>query len=269
MAIDVARKLGARAIAHGSTGAGNDQVRFDVALQLMASDLEIITPIRSKNFSRSDITAFLRKRDIHVAATTTRYSINAGLWGTTIGGIETLGTREPLPNDAYPGTLRPQDDARDVRISFEAGIPIAVDGEKLNPVPLIETIGNLGQQFGVDRSIHVGDTILGVKGRVAFEAPAPIILVTAHRELEKIVLTKWQRHHKDRLADFYGLLLHEGQHFDPVMRDIEAFLISSQEVVTGEVHVRLSSGNIAVQGCTSPYSMFDTDVATYGEKTAY
>ena len=272
MTADQARKVGARAIAHGSTGAGNDQVRFDVALQILASDLEIITPIREHNFSRQQTTEFLQARGHTVPAKTTKYSINAGLWGTTIGGAETHGTRDPLPDAAYPGTelaAANKDAERELSLTFDEGIPVALDGEALDPVTLIETLNEIGLRFAVGRGIHVGDTILGVKGRVAFEAPAPIILVEAHRELEKIVLTKWQRYQKDQLADFYGMLLHEGQHFDPVMRDIEALFLSSQTVVSGDVFVRLTQGNIQIQGCKSPYSMVDTGVARYGEETAY
>ncbi len=267
-AIDAARDTGARAVAHGSTGAGNDQVRFDVALRLLAADLEIITPIRSLGLSRQDTTSYLRDRGYDVPEKTTTYSINRGLWGTTIGGRETLSTTNPLPEDAYPDTVSPADAPDDplvIEIAFEKGIPTALDGESMSPVSIVETLNSRGGAHGVGRGIHVGDTIMGIKGRVGFEAPAPVILIDAHRELEKIVLTRWQRFQKDHLADFYGQLLHEGQHFDPVMRDIEAFLDSSQESVTGSVRVRLFKGNVQVLGCDSPYSMFDAGVATYGE----
>ncbi len=269
--VEVAHELGARAVAHGSTGAGNDQVRFDVTLRLLADDLEIITPIRDQGLSRHDTTAFLVERGFEVPAKQTTYSINKGLWGTTVGGAETLGTTEPLPDDAYPDTTAPADSpdtALNLTLTFENGLPTALEGETLDPVTLIETLNDLGGQYGVGRDIHVGDTILGIKGRVGFEAPAPMILITAHRELEKIVLTKWQRYQKDHLADFYGMLLHEAQYFDPVMRDIEAFIDSSQAPVTGTVTVRLFKGHVSVLGCDSPFSMFDTGVATYGEHNA-
>ncbi len=272
MTVAVARELGARAVAHGSTGAGNDQVRFDVALQLLADDLEIITPIRDNQFTRQHTTAFLEERGFSVPIVTTRYSINSGLWGTTIGGAETLGTRDPLPEEAFPGAALVAQNSRayqDIKLTFDKGVPVELDGTPMDAVSLIESLNSLGLPFGVGRDMHVGDTILGVKGRVAFEAPAPITLVAAHRELEKIVLTKWQRYQKDHLADFYGMLLHEGQHFDPVMRDIEAFLVSSQQVVTGDVCIRLAGGRVSVQGCESPFSMFNTGVATYGEETEY
>jgi argininosuccinate synthase len=266
--IEVARQVGARAVAHGSTGAGNDQVRFDVALRLLAADLEIITPIRSLALSRQDTTAYLREHGFDVPEKTTTYSINRGLWGTTIGGRETLSTAEPLPDGAYPDTTAPADapdEPSEIVIGFANGIPVSLDNTSMEPVDLIEALNSQAASHGVGRGIHVGDTILGIKGRVAFEAPAPIVLITAHRELEKIVLTRWQRFQKEHLADFYGQLLHEGQYFDPVMRDIEAYLDSSQKPVTGSVRVRLFKGSAQVLGCQSPYSMFDAGVATYGE----
>ncbi|MBO6575132.1 MAG: argininosuccinate synthase [Rhodothermales bacterium] len=266
--VEEADKLGARAVAHGSTGAGNDQVRFDVALRILAGDLEVITPIRERGLSRADTTAYLKERGFDVPASITTYSINAGLWGTTIGGRETLDSREPVPDEAYPATVSPAeapDQARAMALTFEAGVPVAVDGESMDPVTLIEWLNREAGAHGIGRAIHVGDTILGIKGRVAFEAPAPAVLITAHRELEKVVLSKWQQFQKSQLADFYGMLLHEGQYFDPVMRDIEAFLESSQVPVSGTVQVRLHKGRIDVLGCESPHSMFDANVATYGE----
>lgn len=266
-----AREAGARAVAHGSTGAGNDQIRFDVALRLLADDLDLITPIREHGLSREDTTSFLKERGFDVPQKTTSYSINRGLWGTTVGGEETHTTQQPLPGDAYPDTNSPEDapdEALTLELTFEHGIPTALDGTEADPVELIETLNAVGGVHGVGRAIHVGDTILGIKGRVGFEAPAAMILLAAHRELEKIVLTKWQRYQKDHLGDFYGMLLHEGQYFDPVMRDTEAFLDSSQEVVTGTVTVKLYKGHIDVLGCDSPYSMFDDEKATYGEENA-
>lgn len=269
--VEIARQVGARAIAHGSTGAGNDQIRFDVALRLLADDLDIITPIRELGLSREASTAYLKERGFEVPPKTTSYSINEGLWGTTIGGKETITTTNPLPDDAYPGTTAPAeapDSPVDLTLTFEKGLPTALDGVSMDPVSLIEHLNRLGGEHGVGRNIHVGDTILGIKGRVGFEAPAPVILISAHRELEKIVLTKWQLFQKNHLADFYGTLLHEAQYFDPVMRDIEAMMDSSQEVVSGTVKVRLFKGSLSVLGCDSPYSLFDTGVATYGEQNA-
>lgn len=269
--VRVAQRIGVRAVAHGSTGAGNDQVRFDTALRLLGEDLEVLAPIRELGLSRQASADFLSERGFPVSAERAAYSINRGLWGTTIGGRETHTTRQPLPDEAYPDTVSPSDAPdvhQDLTITFERGLPTALDGEALDPVTLLETLADVGGAHGVGRGIHVGDTILGIKGRVGFEAPAAALLIAAHRELEKVVLTQWQRYQKDHLADFYGMLLHEGQYFDPVMRDLEAFLDSSQEVVTGTVDVRLFKGGLQVLGCESPHSMFDTGVATYGEANA-
>jgi argininosuccinate synthase len=268
---DVAKEVGASTIAHGSTGAGNDQVRFDVALQLVGDDLDVIAPIRSHGLSRADSTAYLEERGFSVPADTTDYSINRGLWGTTIGGKETLTSEQPLPEDAYPDTVPPTeapDDPLELTITFENGLPIALDGESMGSVELVESLNDIGGQHGVGRDIHVGDTILGIKGRIGFEAPAAKILITAHRELEKVVLSKWQQVQKEEMGSFYGRLLHEGQYFDPVMRDVEAFLDNSQDVVAGTVTVKLYKGNVQVQGVSSPHSMFDASMATYGEENA-
>lgn len=267
--VEVARETGARAVAHGSTGAGNDQVRFDVALRLLAGDVGIIAPIRALGFSRQQTAAYLAERGFTVPARTTTYSINKGLWGTTIGGRETHDTREALPDEAYPDTVSPADApdaAAVVVVGFEKGIPVSLDGEDLDPVVLIERLNDLGARHGVGRGMHVGDTIMGIKGRVGFEAPAAAILIPAHRELEKLILTRWQRYQKDHLGDFYGMLVHEGQYFDPVLRDVEAMLDSSQQRVSGSVRVRLHRGTAFVLGCESPWSMFDAGVATYGEE---
>ena len=269
--VTLAQQVGARAVAHGSTGAGNDQVRFDVALRLLAGDLGLITPIRSGGLSREDTTAFLKERGFPVPSKTTSYSINKGLWGTTVGGKETLGTVEPLPDHAYPDTVAPQeapDQAEDLVIRFEQGDPVGLNGVDYDPVALIEALNGIGGQHGIGRDIHVGDTILGIKGRVGFEAPAALLLIQAHRELEKIVLTKWQRYQKDHLGDFYGMLLHEGQYFDPVMRDIEALFTQSQQRVTGTVRLRLYKGRAEMLGCESAFSMFNDAVAQYGETNA-
>lgn len=267
--VEVAHELGAGAVAHGSTGAGNDQVRFDVALRLLAEDLDVLAPVRELEWSRQQSTAFLEERGFEVPSDTTTYSINRGLWGTTIGGKETLTSTDPLPEEAYPDTTAPSkapDAPETLTLTFEEGLPVALDGAELDPVSLIEALNRLGGRHGVGRGIHVGDTILGIKGRVGFEAPAAHILIEAHRELEKIVLTKWQQTKKNELADFYGTLLHEGQYFDPVMRDIEAMIDSSQSAVSGTVTVELYKGHLRVLGCESPHSMFDAGAATYGEE---
>lgn len=265
----VAQNVGASTVVHGSTGAGNDQVRFDVALRLVDPDLEVLAPIRRLGLSRDESTAFLEERGFSVPTDTTEYSINRGLWGTTIGGQETLTSETPLPEAAYPDTVAPTeapDTPRELTIRFENGLPVALDGDSFAGVELVETLNDIGGTHGVGRDIHVGDTILGIKGRIGFEAPAARILITAHRELEKVVLSKWQQVQKEELGSFYGRLLHEAQYFDPVMRDVEAFLDRSQDVVTGTVTVRLFKGSIRVQGVDSPYSMFDAGTATYGEE---
>lgn len=267
MIVEEARRQGARAVAHGSTGAGNDQVRFDVALRILAGDLEVITPIREHGLSRAETTAYLKQRGFDVPTSTTTYSINAGLWGTTIGGRETLDSREPVPDEAYETTAPTEapDQPLEMTLGWHEGVPVSIDGAELDPVSMVERLNSIGGEHGVGRAIHVGDTILGIKGRVAFEAPAAAILITSHRELEKIVLSKWQQFQKSHLADFYGMLLHEGQYFDPVMRDVEAFIDQSQTAVSGDVRLRLYKGSIGVLGCSSPNSMFDANVATYGE----
>jgi argininosuccinate synthase len=263
-----ARELGCATVAHGSTGAGNDQVRFDVAMRIVGDGLTVLAPIREHSLSREDTTAFLRERGVAVSSKTTDYSINQGLWGTTIGGKETHDTALGLPGDAYPGTTAPSDapdQAQTITLAFEQGLPTHLDGEPMAPVDLIERLTEVAGAHGVGRGMHVGDTILGIKGRVAFEAPAALTLIAAHRELEKLVLTRWQQFQKAQLGDFFGMLLHEGQFFDPVMRDLEAYLDSSQQRVTGEVTVELFKGTARVVGATSPHSLFNTGVATYGE----
>lgn len=265
--VETAHKLGSRVVAHGSTGAGNDQIRFDVALSVLGDDLTILTPIRDLGLTREYTTNWLKERGYAVSASTTTYSINTGLWGTTVGGKETLSTEKPLPDSAWP-TPSPKDSPDEelvVVIGFEKGVPSSLNGSKMSPVQLIEALNSLGEAHGIGRAIHVGDTILGIKGRVGFQAAAAAILIPSHRELEKTVLSRWQQYHKAQLGDFYGMMMHEAQYFDPCLRDIEAFLDSSQETVSGTVSVRLYKGNVSIQGTSSPYSLFDTGVATYGE----
>ena len=265
---EAAREVGATAVAHGSTGAGNDQIRFDAALRLLADDLDVLTPIRTLALSREDSSDFLRQRGVEVDATTTDYSVNRGLWGTTIGGKETHASDGVLPEHAWPDTVSPQDapDApRQLSVTFEAGVPVAVDGERLEPVALVETLNREGAQHGVGRGIHVGDTILGIKGRIAFEAPGALTLVAAHRELAKLVQTQLQLVESARLGDLYGRLVHEGLFFDPVCRDLEAFLDRANRRATGTVQVEWFKGAIRVLGATSPHSLFDAGAARYGE----
>lgn len=262
---------GAAAIAHGSTGAGNDQVRFDVAFRVFAPNVPILTPIRAQELQREQETAFLAARGISVPAKTTRYSVNRGLWGATIGGAETHRSDGELPEEAYVLTAGPADWPAQgdlVRVRFVRGVPTALDGVDRDPVRLIDELNRRAGRHGVGRGMHVGDTILGIKGRVAFEAPAASVLIAAHRELEKLVLSRQQLQWKRTLGDVYGAALHESRFFDPLARDIEAFLQSSQRRVTGEVSVRLRHGQATVLGASSPFSLMDPAIATYGEGTA-
>ena len=266
-----AREVGATAVAHGSTGAGNDQIRFDAALRLLADDLDVMTPIRTLALSREGSAAYLRQRGVEVSAATADYSVNRGLWGTTIGGRETHATDGVLPEHAWPDTVAPRDapdDGRRLVIQFEAGVPVAVDGARLEPVALVEALNRGGAAHGVGRGVHVGDTILGIKGRVAFEAPGALTLVAAHRELAKLVQTQRQLVESARLGDLYGRLVHEGLYFDPACRDVEAFLESANRRVTGAVTVEWFKGAIRVLGASSPHSLFDAGAARYGEDHA-
>jgi argininosuccinate synthase len=262
--IDVARQVGATAVGHGSTGAGNDQVRFDVALRVLAPELEILAPIRTENVQRADSIAYLEARGLPVPVKAGAYSINRGLWGTTYGGGWTHDTWAGPPAEL----LDPPADApapREIVIKWEQGLPLAIDGQALGGAELVDHLGDLCASYGIGFSIHVGETALGIKGRIGFEAGSAVLLIAAHRELEKLVLTKWQTFWKDQLGRFYGDRLHEGHYFDPALRDIEALLTSSQQRVTGETRVRLSPGRYQVTGTRSPFSMMDPAVATYGE----
>lgn len=264
----MARKLGTNSIAHGCTAAGNDQVRFEVALRTLAPDLEVIAPVRDKAFKRSEELEYLQQRKMPVPPFGAAYSINRGLWGVTIGGKETLTSTGSIPDDAWVLTRNAFDKLRAPEkhtISFEKGRPVALDGKKLSPVEIIESLETLASPFGIGRGIHLGDTIIGTKGRVAFEAPAADVLLTAHRELEKLVLTPRQQRIKELVANPYGDLVHEGQLLDPVCRDIEALLLSSQERVTGDVHVLFRTGNLFIEGVESPYSLMTASKGVYGE----
>ena len=266
----LALSLGAAAVAHGSTGAGNDQVRFEVALSAVAPELEILAPVRDESHSRAEEVAYLEARGLPVPAGGAAYSINRGLWGATIGGRETLDSAGPLPESAWLLTRGAFDDPRAPerhRLSFRSGIPCAWDGEPLEPVELLERIEATAAPFGIGRGIHLGDTVLGLKGRVAFEAPAAEVLLTAHRELEKLVLTGRQQRLKDLVAAVYGELVHEGQALEPAARDAEALLGSSQGRVTGDVHLLLRPGSLFVEGVVSPFSLMAASRGRYGETT--
>ena len=264
-AVEVARRIGASAVAHGSTGAGNDQVRFDIALRVLAPELAIVTPIRDEGVTREQSIAYLEARKLPVPPKAGAYSINKGLWGTTWGGGWTHDTWAPPPAEL----LDPPADApapRDVVIGWDRGVPRLFDGAALDGADLIATLSDLSEAYGLGHNIHVGETALGIKGRIGFEAGAAVMLITAHRELEKLVLTKWQTFWKDHLSRFYGDRLHEGQYFDPALRDIEALITSSQERVTGDTRLRLAPGRFLVTGTRSPFSLMDRSVATYGEE---
>ena len=263
--VELARRIRARAVAHGSTGAGNDQVRFDVALRVLAPDLEIVTPIRDGGIKRDQAIAYLASRGLPVPPKAGAYSINRGLWGTTWGGGWTHDTWAGPPDellDPPSGVPAPAE----IVIGWHRGLAVELEGEQLAGPALIARLGDLAAAYGIGRNIHVGETALGIKGRIGFEAGAALLLIGAHRELEKLVLTKWQAFWKDQLARFYGDRLHEGQYFDPSLRDIEALITSSQARVTGETRVRLAPGRFHVVGTRSPHSMMDSSVATYGEE---
>jgi argininosuccinate synthase len=263
-----AKKLGTKVIAHGCTAAGNDQVRFEVALRTLAPELTILAPVRDKAFKRPEQLKYLEDRKLPIPPYGAAYSVNRGLWGVTIGGKETLTSDGSIPDhawvlskDAFAKPSAPESHT----IKFEHGIPVGLDGQKLGSVDVIEKLETIGAKFGVGRGIHLGDTIIGTKGRVAFEAPAADVLISAHRELEKLVMTGRQQRIKEMVAAPYGDLVHEGQHLDPVCRDIEALMLSSQARVTGEVKVMYRPGNAFVEGVTSPYSIMAASKGVYGE----
>jgi argininosuccinate synthase len=255
-------------VAHGCTAAGNDQVRFEVALRTLAPDLEIIAPVRDRAFKRPEQLKYLEQHKLPIPPFGAAYSVNRGLWGITIGGQETLTSEGSIPDDAWvlskDAFSNPKAAERHT-IGFTAGIPVSLDGGVQSPVSIIERLEALAGPFGIGRGIHLGDTVIGTKGRVAFEAPAADVLLTAHRELEKLVLTGKQARLKDTVAQPYGDWVHEGQHLDPVCRDIEALLTSSQARVTGEVKVLFRPGSAFIEGVTSPYSLMAASKGVYGE----
>ena len=255
-------------VAHGCTAAGNDQVRFEVALRTLAPDLEIIAPVRDRAFKRPEQLKYLEEHKLPIPPFGAAYSVNRGLWGVTIGGQETLTSGGSIPDDAWvlskEAFSKPKAPEGHT-IGFKAGIPVSLDGEVQSPVSIIERLEALAGPFGIGRGIHLGDTVIGTKGRVAFEAPAADVLLTAHRELEKLVLTGKQARLKDTVAQPYGDWVHEGQHLDPVCRDIEALLTSSQVRVSGEVKALFRPGSVFIEGVTSPYSLMAASKGVYGE----
>ncbi|MEO9853097.1 MAG: argininosuccinate synthase [Reichenbachiella sp.] len=259
-----AKSIGAKYIAHGSTGAGNDQVRFDLIFQIICPEIEIITPIRDNKLSRQEEIDYLATKGVNISWEKAKYSINKGLWGTSVGGDETLTSHLSLPESAFPSQVE-KDGSEEVELQFEKGELVGLNNNALDSVEAIFKLNDIASKYGIGRDVHVGDTIIGIKGRVGFEAAAPVIILKAHHTLEKHVLTKWQQHWKEQLANWYGMLLHEGQFLDPVMRDIEVFLESTQKNVTGVVKVKLAPYRFEVIGITSDKDLMSSKFGQYGE----
>ena len=262
--VNYANSIGAEYIAHGSTGAGNDQVRFDMIFQTLAAGIKIITPIRDNKLSREEEIDYLKQNGIHLSWDKAKYSINKGLWGTSVGGAETLTSEKPLPNEAYPSQLQ-KNTEQSVVLTFLKGELVAINGNENKPEENIRILNDLASEYAIGRDIHVGDTIVGIKGRVGFEAAGALIIIKAHHLLEKHTLTKWQMQHKEYLSSFYGMHLHEGQYLDPVMRDIEAFLQTSQNVVSGDVTVVLKPYHFTLDGISSKHDLMKAEFGSYGE----
>ena len=263
--IEYAKSIGADAVAHGSTGAGNDQVRFDLTFQILAPEIEIITPTRDMTLTREYEINYLRDHGYVADFTKMEYSINKGLWGTSIGGKETLHSEQTLPESAYPSQLEAHGE-EDITITFEQGEISAVNGKPFaDKVEAIREVERLGARYAIGRDMHIGDTIIGIKGRVGFEAAGPILIIAAHKMLEKHTLTKWQQYWKDQVGTWYGMFLHEAQYLEPVMRDIEAMLESSQRNVSGTVTIRLRPYSYTLVGVDSPFDLMKTDFGEYGE----
>lgn len=263
--INHAKAIGAHYVAHGSTGAGNDQVRFDLTFEVLAPNIKILTPTRDMVLTREYEINYLREHGFEADFSKMEYSINKGLWGTSIGGKETLRSEQTLPEESYPSQIKKQGEET-ITISFEQGEISAINGEKSNDkIALINKLENIACQYGIGRDMHIGDTIIGIKGRVGFEAAAPMLIINAHKMLEKHTLTKWQQYWKDQLGNWYGMFLHEAQYLEPVMRDIEQFLQSSQQNVTGTVIITLRPYGYTLVGVDSPFDLMKTDFGEYGE----
>ena len=262
--VNHAKKVGAAYIAHGSTGAGNDQVRFDMIFQIIAPEIEIITPIRDNKLSREAEIAYLKENGVDYSWEKAKYSINRGLWGTSVGGEETLTSHSALPDTAYPSQLQ-ETEPTAIKLSFKRGELIAIDGKENTPVNNIITLDALASKYAIGRDIHVGDTIIGIKGRVGFEAPASLIIIKAHHLLEKHTLSKWQQFQKEQQGNFYGMLLHEGNYLDEVMRNIEVFLTDTQKNVSGDVFVSLHPYRFQLNGIDSKHDLMNASFGSYGE----
>ncbi|MGB4414546.1 MAG: argininosuccinate synthase domain-containing protein [Paludibacter sp.] len=263
--INYAKEIDAQYVAHGSTGAGNDQVRFDLTFDILAPNIKILTPTRDMVLTREYEINYLKDHNFEADFKKMEYSINKGLWGTSIGGKETLKSEQTLPESAYPSQIEKQGEEI-VTIEFDKGEICAVNGQKNdNKVLLINQLEGIANKYGIGRDMHIGDTIIGIKGRVGFEAAAPLLIINAHKMLEKHTLTKWQQYWKDQLGNWYGMFLHEAQYLEPVMRDIEQFLQSSQQNVTGTVIVKLRPYSYTLVGVESPFDLMKTDFGEYGE----
>jgi argininosuccinate synthase len=262
-----AKKTSAGYLVHGSTGAGNDQVRFDMIFMTMAPEIPILTPVRDQNLSRQQEIEFLNAQGFDLAGSQSKYSINQGLWGTSVGGSETLTSHQELPDRAFPTKIT-KTGTEKLTLGFSSGELSEINGRKVqDPVAAINKINTLAGSYGIGRDIHIGDTIIGIKGRVGFAAAAAITIIKAHEALEKHVLSKWQIYWKEQLANWYGQLLHEGNYLDPVMRNIETFLQDTQKTVTGRVHLRMYPRHINITGVESHYDLINRDFAAYGESS--
>lgn len=263
--IEYAKSIGADCVAHGSTGAGNDQVRFDLTFQILAPEIEIITPTRDMTLTREYEINYLKEHGYQADFVKMEYSINKGLWGTSVGGKETLKSELTLPESAYPSQVT-KSGTQTLKLTFEKGELTAVNGiQYSNKVEAIVAVEAIGSAYGIGRDMHIGDTIIGIKGRVGFEAAAPILIIAAHKMLEKHTLTKWQQYWKEQIGNWYGMFLHEAQYLDPVMRDMEVFLESSQENVSGTVEVLLRPYSYTLVGVSSSFDLMKTDFGEYGE----
>ena len=263
--LEEVKNIGAKYVAHGSTGAGNDQVRFDLVFEVLAPDVKILAPIRELSLSRAQEIEYLAKNGCAISWEKAKYSINQGLWGTSIGGMETLVSEGILPEDAFPSQLV-KSEKRVIKIGFNKGEALSIDGKEMSPIELIKLLNGIASEYAIGRDIHVGDTIIGIKGRVAFEAAAPMIIIKAHHLLEKHTLTKGQLYWKDQLAVWYGQLMHEAQYLDPLARNIENFLEDTQMSVTGVVDIELRPYHFSILGCSSDYDLMSSEFGQYGEK---